>query len=122
MNHLSVYIKTVITIILIKPVIKGLLPNEKTGKYVNFVLGIMIITMLILPFSDKTFTEISDFSHDFEKMNYAEVNRISVEKEIERKLNEQFDTNDVDVTIDSNMNIKSITSKKQDEIREYLGL
>lgn len=122
MNELSMYIKTIITIILIKPIIKCLLPGEKMSKYINFVLGIMIISMMIMPFSHKTTYEIADYSHDFEKMNYEEVNRISVEKEIERNLNEKFNVNDVDVTLDGDMNILSITSQKQNEIREYLGL
>lgn len=122
MSELSVYIKTIITIILIKPILKSILPDDKTSKYINFVLGLMIITMTVLPFTKNVTQELKDYSHDFEKMNYEEVKRMSVEKQIEATLNEKFDVNDVDVTIDENMNILNVTSQKQDEIREYLGI
>ncbi len=122
MSELTIYIKTVIAIILLKPLVLSVLPDAKNGKYINFVLGIMIITLLILPFKKVDLKDDIDYSFNAGNIEYKDINSAAVEKEIERKLNEKFNTDDVDVTIDESLNIKSITSQKKEEIMEYLGL
>ncbi len=122
MIKISSYVKIIIIIILLKPVISAAIFGNKNEKYVNFVTGLIIITLLITPFTKPQKDIKLDYSHDFEQMNYEEIRKQSVKKQIEERLNTLFKVDDVTVIIDENYNITDVKSREQIRIKEYLGL
>lgn len=122
MNEISVYIKTVVVILLLKPALNALMPGKQMTKYISFVTGLIIITLLVLPFSRTDFSEISDISAGYDCIEYKNTGKEMLKDIVEKQLKEKFDAEYVEVQLDGDYNILSIKSDKQKIIEEYLGL
>lgn len=120
-----VYIKTIIAIILIKPIISVILPDESIKKYINYVAGLMIIILLATPISNISIENIFKVESNVEVPDYKDVSDKNIketyEKQLENELSQKFNVG-VDVEVDDNLKIIKIRSEKQQEIEEYLGL
>ncbi|MBO7209185.1 MAG: stage III sporulation protein AF [Clostridia bacterium] len=119
------FIKTVIVIILIKPLINIILPDENIKKYINFVVGLMVIILLITPVSKIEFKNIFEFENNITVPDYKAISDKNIKKiyeqELEKELSGKFNSK-VEVEVDDNLKITNIQSEKQQEIEEYLGL
>lgn len=122
MNEISVYIKTVVVILLLKPALNALMPGKQMTKYISFVTGLIIITLLVLPFSKTDFSEISDISAGYGSGEYKNMGKEMLKDTVEKQLKEKFNAEYVEVQLDGDYNILSIKSDKQKIIEEYLGL
>ena len=119
------FIKTVIVIILIKPLINIILPDENIKKYINFVVGLMVMIILIAPFSKMEFRNIFNFENNVNVPDYKAISDKNIKEiykqELEKDLSGKFNAK-VEVEVDDNLKIIDIQSEKQQEIEEYLGL
>lgn len=122
MNEISVYIKTVVVILLLKPALNALMPGKQMTKYISFVTGLIIITLLVLPFSKTDFSEIADISAGYGSIEYKNTGKEMLKDTVEKQLKEKFNAEYVEVQLDGDYNILSIKSDKQKIIEEYLGL
>lgn len=122
MNEISVYIKTVVVILLLKPALNALMPGKQMTKYISFVTGLIIITLLVLPFSKNDFSEIADISAGYGSIEYKNTGKEMLKDTVEKQLKEKFNAEYVEVQLDGDYNILSIKSDKQKIIEEYLGL
>lgn len=119
------YIKTVIAIILIKPIISVILPDESIKKYINYVAGLMIIILLVTPISKISIENIFNIESNVEVPNYKDISDKNIketyENQLENELSQKFNVS-VEVEVDDNLKIIKIQSEKQQEIEEYLGI
>lgn len=120
MIYINGYLKTLVIMIILKPIFINLVSEEKSKKYIDFVFGLIIISLLIMPFK-KEFKEIN-YSFDYNEINYQEIHKNAIEKQTEQILNMKFNTKDTNVILDENYNITDIKSVHQDKIKEYLGI
>ena len=113
MNEISVYIKTVVVILLLKPALNALMPGKQMTKYISFVTGLIIITLLVLPFSKTDFSEIADISAGYGSIEYKNTGKEMLKDTVEKQLKEKFNAEYVEVQLDGDYNILSIKSDKQ---------
>ena len=119
------FLKTVIVLILIKPLINIILPEENIKKYINFAVGLMVIILLITPLSKIEFRNIFNFENNIEVPDYKAISDKNIkdifEQQLEEDLQKKFKVK-AEVEVDDNLKIINIQSEKQQEIEEYLGL
>lgn len=75
------YIKEIIGFVVICQMISGIFPNKNMGKYIRFVIGLIIIGLLIRPifdFSEIYSYEIPDVTFEYELPTNDNIERISI--------------------------------------------
>ncbi|MBQ2754999.1 MAG: stage III sporulation protein AF [Clostridia bacterium] len=119
------FIRTVIVLILIKPLINIILPDENIKKYINFVVGLMVIILLTAPISKIEFKNIFNFENNVTVPDYKAISDKNIKEiyrqQLEKDLSGKFNVK-VEVEVDDNLKIIDIQSEKQQEIEEYLGI
>lgn len=122
MNEISAYIGTVIVIMLLRPVINGILPGKSMSKYINYVTGLIIITLLLLPFAKIDFSNIYEFDYRQQTADYENIEKDMIKNSVQSQLKKKFNAEYVEIEMDDKFNILSVNSDKKKMIEEYLGL
>ncbi len=119
-SNLSNWARNIIIVTLIGTIIEMILPDNKNKKYVKVFIGVYILICIITPFTCKNIN-ISDYNiekyinstdEDNKKSTNDSTKKVYKEKVIENikdklKLS-GYDSNDIQIEINSNYTIKSI--------------
>ena len=92
------------------------------SKYINYVTGLIIITLLLLPFTKTDFAKLYDFDISQQTANYENIEKYMIKNSVQSQLKKKFNAEYVEIEMDDKFNILSVNSDKKKMIEEYLGL
>ena len=120
------YIRTIINVVVAVGITTSLFSQNSLSKYINLISGIVVMAVLIMPFSDIS-TELERISVEELDIPQTTYLKDELEKNLEEKIHEKLKKEtsqevEVDVTVDmeNEVKIEKISIKPYKE--EYLNI
>lgn len=127
MESISAFITTIVTTLILMTAVELIAPDNNIKKYISFVLGLILISVMITPIislfsteENKIINEISKYENSFAKianddsreeidMNRDESFKKNLDKNCDKLLQEEFKGIEFKSDISCNMDLKNMT-------------
>lgn len=127
MESISAFITTIVTTLILMTAVELIAPDNNIKKYISFVLGLILISVMITPIislfsteENKIINEISKYENSFAKianddsreeidMNRDEAFKKNLDKNCDKLLQEEFKGIEFKSDISCNMDLKNMT-------------
>ena len=122
---MEVWLRSIITVIILMTFVEMLLPEANISKYVNFGIGTVLLIILIQPIIqiksiDLIFPDSKNVSVQYD--TYAQSTKMkAVSGIMEQKIKEQIGIDYIKIKVNSDMKIESVTVKDEKNVTVYIN-